>query len=264
MKRFSSLLATTCVSCESILHESTSAVPVLFASKVLSIASLLLPSVRRLLFAGMEKLFPSSSINIPDLTQDLFADFKKPTLKSAEHCESSIPRSHSLLELPNPSLRPSALSTRSQGSLSVASESELFPQEKEEDDWEFPTNSTYDLDVSQEIVIPSSATPTPSPAPQIQKSEFSPIPSKSPPPPEDEDLSVDAMKLEVLASSMRVKDYTVVSDGMCIRRLREEKVREEYTEAVKALPTLFQWSEVMGEEVVEGLSDSEWWNERLV
>ncbi|KAK8796134.1 hypothetical protein WA171_004096 [Blastocystis sp. BT1] len=94
MKRFSSLLATTCVSCESILHESTSAVPVLFASKVLSIASLLLPSVRRCLFGGMVKLYPSSSIKVPDLTQDIFADFRKPVVTSLGNTESPIHRSH--------------------------------------------------------------------------------------------------------------------------------------------------------------------------
>lgn len=262
MKRFSSLLATTCVSCKSILHESTSAVPVLFASKVLSIASLLLPSVRRCLFGGMVKLYPSSSIKVPDLTQDIFADFRKPVVTSLGNTESPIHRSQSLMELPNPSPQPLTLSTRSQGSLSMASESEIFRQ-TEEDEWEFPVNSTYDLDVSQEIVIPSSATPTTSPAPQIRKSEFSPIPSKlSPPPDAKDDLCSDVMKLEMMTSTVRVKDYTRISDGMCARRIREEGVKEEYSEAVRALPTLFQWSDVMGEETVEGLSDCEWWRER--
>lgn len=261
MKRFSSLLAETCVSCESILHESTSAVPVLFASKVLSIASLLLPSVRNRLYKGMEKLFPASSIKVPDLTQDIFADSHQSVVTPLEKMESPIPRSQSLLELPIPR-QPLTLSTRSQGSLSIASEPDSFRPEEEEE-WEFPMTSTYDLDVSQEIVIPSSATPTPSPAPQPWKSEFSPVPSKLSPPPEDQDdVGSDVMKLEVMTSSMRVKDYTRISDRMCIRRIREEGVKEEYSSAVSTLPTLFQWSNVMGEETVDGLSDCEWWRER--
>ena len=61
---------------------------------------------------------------------------------------------------------------------------------------------------------------------------------------------------------LEVKDYTVVSDDLCLRHLRNTETQKQYSDMVMAMPTLFHWAEVIGEKTVTGFQDSLFWRER--
>ena len=248
LKKYSELLAHTCVLCKGILQEATSSIPILFASKVLVLSTFLLPTIRQSLFSAIRDLFPPSSVITPDLTEDLHST---PQVLSPQTSDSPrVPHVHSLLDLTAESSE-TKLHTGSFGELTDESTADGGKS-----DSGFSRQETCFLDVTQEKVI-SSETPFSSPTPFV-RSQFSPIPSKSPPP-EDSSSPAGSDSQEGL---LEVKDYTVVSDDLCLRHLRNTETQKQYSEMVMAMPTLFHWREVIGEESVKGFQDTLFWRER--
>lgn len=247
LKKYSELLAHTSILCKSILREATSSIPILFASKVLVIASFLLPTIRQALYSAIRDLFPPSSVITPDLTQDLHSTSQ--TLPSATSDSPRIPHVHSLLDLTAESSETKP-HTGSFGEVSETTSdggklnSGFFRQE------------TCFLDVTREQVI-SAETPLTSPTP-FARSQFSPIPSKSPPPEDSQSPAVNDSQEGLL----QVKDYTIVSDDLCLRHLRNTETQKQYSEMVMMMPTLFHWERVIGATSVEGFQDSLFWRER--
>ena len=154
------------------------------------------------------------------------------------------------------------------------------------------SDQTYDLNVVNEIVLPSSVPPSPSPSPLYRKSEFSPIPSKSPLPSESQEIeeeekalevrvdiqsnssgndsgNVDSIALERLNSQvLNLKDYTAVSDHQCMTTLKQPSNRERYHTIRTALPSLFEWEMVVErtcyQSEYESFPKTEWWQNRYV
>ena len=248
LKKYSELLAHTSILCKGILQEASSAIPVLFASKVLVLATFLLPTVRKSIFAAIRDIFPPSSVITPDLTQDLHATPQ--TILPPTSTSPRIPHTHSLLDLTTESSE-MKLHTGSFGEIGDAA-----TQNGGKSTTGFSRQTTCFLDLSRETVV-SSETPLRSPMPFV-RSQFSPIPSKSPPPEDSASPAVIESKDDLL----EVKDYTVVSDDLCLRHLRNTETQKQYSDMVMAMPTLFHWAEVIGEKTVTGFQDSLFWRER--
>lgn len=175
-------------------------------------------------------------------------------------------------------------------------ENENYDYEEEEEDgmreasaesilWEMShipyNNQTYELNVVEEIVLPPSVQPSPSPSPTYRKSEFSPIPSKSPLPSDTQTLEEEEKALEVSVDGkplitrftestvmqlLSLKDYTALSDYLCVRTLQQESIREQYETARRNLPSLFAYETVIEstsyEKVCEEFVDADWWQTR--
>ena len=144
-------------------------------------------------------------------------------------------------------------------------------------------NQTYELNVVDEVVLPPSVQPSPSPSPTYRKSEFSPIPSKSPLPSDTQSLEEEeeekALEVQVKGKTLitrftenttmqllSLKDYTALSDHLCMRTLRQTSIREQYEIARRKLPSLFAYEIVIEstsyEKGCEEFVDANWWQTR--
>ena len=247
LRKYSELLLSTCEICQSICQETTSSVPILFASKILALASFRLPSIGNIIYSAMNNLFPPSSISTPDLRHDIYV----PSSASSPLSMSSIAKSHSMTTFP-PSH--SVLSFHEEDFYQQLSDDDLS---RSEDDPEMI------IDFAQDMIIPSSASPTPSPAFQTKGNSFSPIPEADL---TDEEPDVDVLSMQLklnTPTSLRVKDYTINVDRAVRRSLRRYSP-EQHDQMVTKLPTLFYWDRVVHYEGVSSkMEGKEWWTDRL-
>lgn len=254
LKKYTELLSKTCVLCQEIIRCTTSAIPVLFASKILSISRFFLPAIDATINGVIVTRFPPSSLITFDLRRDIYLP-PDATSKLLKVAEKPMPRTHSLLDM-------SAHRNLSADFASIDDDDALS------DDADSKSRETV-IDFSRDTILPSSETPSPSPIPLFAPNSFSPIPKSSP--------SLDGMsemdeldevnvpevsEKEVCSHSLRVKDYRRTIDRVCLRSRQDPANRARHDAMVAAFPTLFFWREVVGEVAVPGLEGEVWWRER--
>lgn len=254
LKKYTDLLSKTCVLCQEIIRCTTSAIPVLFAAKILSISRFFLPTIDATINGVLVTRFPPSSLITFDLRRDIYLP-PDATSKLLKVAEKPMPRTHSLLDM-------SAHRNLSADFASIDDDDALS------DDADSKSRETV-IDFSRDTILPSSETPSPSPIPLFALNSFSPIPKSSP--------SLDGMsemdeldevnvpevsEKEVCSHSLRVKDYRRTIDRVCLRSRQDPANRARHDAMVAAFPTLFFWREVVGEVAVPGLEGEAWWRER--
>lgn len=242
LQRYSTLLATTFLYCQQVLHETTSSIPVLFCSKIFILCYYRLPSIHCLFNHCFFNLYPSSQLTDRDVQKSF----------SLTTDSSGLPflKSHSVLQLsslaPNQSSPPEFHSVHEADNLSV--------------------RSVVTVDFSEDVIVNSSAPSTPSPQPL--HNEFSPSLEFSP---ELEDtfsgdLVMEGNSGEIKDNSilpgLRVKNYIKSIDARIF--LKKDHQQQNLQNLLKlTFPSLFYWMKVVQFDIVEGVEEDSWWLQRL-